>query len=122
MVDLEFKLRCDDMVVVGEFAMELVCLPPLGSLLYMHGVRFTVSDVITAFSLQKDEKLPILSGSVKVECSTSFEDDDAFTEALCTLVYGQIRFDEEVLELVEAEAGDCRNLPRSRHLRRETPQ
>lgn len=127
-VDLEFNLRVGDDPVVGEFSVtEMAFVPPLGSLLYMYGVRFTVSDVITKFDFEEypfqesqTGTMKMLEYSVKIECSCSFENDDAFVEALCKLAHSEIRFDEEMLIIVEEET-DCR-LPRNLHLRKASAE
>ncbi len=106
-INLEFHLRVDDIHVVGEFKIGLDWLPPLGSLFYMHGVRFSVSDVVTTLAIEErpfrdGQKVKVWESDVKVECSCSFETDEAFTKALVTLAHGEVRFDDETLELVEA--------------------
>ena len=112
---LEFRLRVGDEHVVGEMKLDLEVLPPLGSLLYMHGVRFTVSDVVTSIGLEKQEGSGprFLSRDIKIECSASFEDDDAFMDALCKLAQGLVRFDEEIIDAVESEMEETL---RPRHL------
>ena len=92
-VRLEFLLRLDDVRVEGTFEMPLMHLPPLGSLFFMHGVRFNVSDVITTVSVGVTQ--------LSIECSAVFKNDGAFMAALATLAREHVSFDAETMELLE---------------------